>query len=441
MNVRKRIPAMLTAVLLILSLLPAGALASEEPAEPLPLSEEAPPAAAETEEAEQASLPEASELPAAEEPVTESMPAIELDGASAAENEKTCFAFLTNTMGLNTASACGILANIYRESGFNPNVTGDSSTSYGICQWHDWGTNTGRFTNLKNFCSSNGYDYHTLEGQLYFLQYELTSSGYGLNYILKQMYTFPDTAQGAYDAGYYWCKEFGRPADSGENPRRGALSRDTYYPKYAAYTAPASYTVTFDAQGGISVSSRTVTEGLAVGTVPASTRQGYILGGWYTGRNGTGAKLTADTLVTGDIIYYAYWIEVEPETYVVSYDANGGSGSPLPQTKTQGAALTITATKPKRTGYTFLGWAESASALSAAYLPGGYYTRDADATLYAVWRYNYAPGDMDGDGIFSPSDAARILALIGTSSSGADADGSGAVTPLDAALVLQAAVQ
>ena len=77
-----------------------------------------------------------------------------------------------------------------------------------------------------------------------------------------------------------------------------------------------------------------------------------------------------------------------PITYTVSYDANGGSGAPASQTKTKDVALTLSSTKPTRTGYKFLGWAASKTATSAQYQPGGSYTANAAVTLYAVWKEN-----------------------------------------------------
>lgn len=77
-----------------------------------------------------------------------------------------------------------------------------------------------------------------------------------------------------------------------------------------------------------------------------------------------------------------------PMTYTVSYDANGGSGAPAAQTKTQDVALTLSGTRPTRDGYTFLGWATSKTASSAQYQPGDTYTANAAATLYAVWEKN-----------------------------------------------------
>lgn len=70
--------------------------------------------------------------------------------------------------------------------------------------------------------------------------------------------------------------------------------------------------------------------------------------------------------------------------YTISYNANGGSGAPSAQTKWYGETLTLSSTRPTRTGYTFAGWATSSGG-SVAYQPGGSYTANSAATLYAKW--------------------------------------------------------
>ena len=75
-------------------------------------------------------------------------------------------------------------------------------------------------------------------------------------------------------------------------------------------------------------------------------------------------------------------------SYTIKYNANGGSGAPSSQTKWKDQALTLSSTKPTRTGYSFLGWSTSSTATSATYAAGGKYTANAAATLYAVWKAN-----------------------------------------------------
>lgn len=75
-------------------------------------------------------------------------------------------------------------------------------------------------------------------------------------------------------------------------------------------------------------------------------------------------------------------------SYVIAYNANGGTGAPGNQTKWKDQALTLSGTKPTRTGHSFLGWSTSSTATTATYSAGGNYTANAAATLYAVWKAN-----------------------------------------------------
>jgi uncharacterized repeat protein (TIGR02543 family) len=71
-------------------------------------------------------------------------------------------------------------------------------------------------------------------------------------------------------------------------------------------------------------------------------------------------------------------------TYTVSYNANGGTGAPGKQTKWAGVTLTLSDTKPTRTGYTFLNWLSSAQ--NKTYAPGAFYGYDASTTMTAQWE-------------------------------------------------------
>ncbi len=159
---------------------------------------------------------------------------------NALSNEKIIYDFLKNELKMNTAAACGVLANIEKESGFIPNLlergySWDTGGGYGICQW----TNTprtstnGRRTNLVNYCKSINLDYTSLQGQLYFLKYELE------NNVKKGVYDYlksvSNNAQGAYNAGYKWCYSFEVPAgyNSGVSVQRGDYARIKYWPKYS----------------------------------------------------------------------------------------------------------------------------------------------------------------------------------------------------------------
>ena len=140
-------------------------------------------------------------------------------------NEEIVYKFCVKEIGLNKAAACGIVANVRYESDFRPTLYGDGGTSYGICQWH-----AARRTSLINWCESNNYDYTTLRGQLYYLKYDLKTNYASVYKYLKEV---DDTAEGAYDAGYFFCYNFEAPAArTSQSTARGNYAQKTLYPKY-----------------------------------------------------------------------------------------------------------------------------------------------------------------------------------------------------------------
>ncbi len=71
-------------------------------------------------------------------------------------------------------------------------------------------------------------------------------------------------------------------------------------------------------------------------------------------------------------------------TYTVTYNANGGTGAPNPDTKIEGTDLTLnTTTVPTKEGHVFKGWGTSPNATTAV---STVYTANANTTLYAIWE-------------------------------------------------------
>ena len=127
-------------------------------------------------------------------------------------------------MKLNRAATMGVMANIYFESSYKSVIDGDGGTSYGLCQWH-----AGRKTRLINWCTENGLDYNSVEGQLRYLQYELPNFYPSVDSYIRQV---ENTAEGAYDAAYYFCFNFEAPANrTAQSTKRGNYARDTLFPK------------------------------------------------------------------------------------------------------------------------------------------------------------------------------------------------------------------
>lgn len=160
--------------------------------------------------------------PATTQPVSESRS--KANPFKAGSNEYIIFNFLINEMKLNRAATMGVMANIYFESSYKAVIDGDGGTSYGLCQWH-----AGRKTRLINWCTENGLDYNSVEGQMKYLQYELPNFYPSVDSYIRQV---ENTAEGAYDAAYYFCFNFEAPANRiAQSTKRGNYAKDTLFPK------------------------------------------------------------------------------------------------------------------------------------------------------------------------------------------------------------------
>lgn len=159
------------------------------------------------------------------------------------------------------------------------------------------------------------------------------------------------------------------------------------------------YTVTFNANGGVSApSSQTKIHGETLTlTTAIPTREGYDFLGWATSSSMAMASYAAGGSYTSDadITLYAVW---EKTVFTVFYNANGGSGAPAAQTKTIGETVTISKVQPTRTNYAFMGWATSSMATTPEYYGGESYSADASVTLYAVWverNYDFSVSGLE----------------------------------------------
>lgn len=166
--------------------------------------------------------------------------------------ETVIFEYLTETLGYNTAAACGAMANIFCESSFIPNNLQDSyekklgfnnasytlavdngtyknfvrdSAGYGLCQWTYYSRKQGMLDLAKSMNVSIG----DAKMQLKFLGQELKVCATG-----RYMKAIEDTAQGAYDVGYYYCSKFENPAQKEDEVSiyRGNLAKNTYWEEY-----------------------------------------------------------------------------------------------------------------------------------------------------------------------------------------------------------------
>lgn len=120
------------------------------------------------------------------------------------------------------------------------------------------------------------------------------------------------------------------------------------------------------------------------------------------------ARLSGIEVASGTMTHTWTYTVPARNYYTISYNANGGSGAPGSHGYYYGTGtVTLSSTRPTRTGYTFLGWSTSSTATSAQYQPGASWsnTNKSNTTLYAVWQLNsyaitynagYNGGTVDG---------------------------------------------
>lgn len=146
--------------------------------------------------------------------------------------EQMVYYFCVNELGYSSAAACGILANIYKESSFR--LTSRSDGSYGLCQWLG-----DRVSSLKSWCAKNSLDSATLTGQLMYMQHELGTTKYlELDFYLMDL---GDSAEDAYSAAQQWCFKFEQPGDIANVARdRAESARDEFYSIYSQYQSAAA---------------------------------------------------------------------------------------------------------------------------------------------------------------------------------------------------------
>lgn len=135
----------------------------------------------------------------------------------------------------------------------------------------------------------------------------------------------------------------------------------------------SDYVVTFDAQGGSSVSKKTYRQQQKYGSLSPSEKGGYTFLGWFTAAEG-GHKITSDMTVAGDITLYAHWQE-NPKVY---FDPCSGSTEIPFNVYNYGQKLGVVA-PPEWGNRSFEGWY---TAGECCYYTDG--TKDGFGSFYAM---------------------------------------------------------
>lgn len=170
----------------------------------------------------------------------------------------------------------------------------------------------------------------------------------------------------------------------------------------------ATYTITFDGNGGTSSSAQTNPENNFSLNLPNSTRTYYNFLGWGSSKNNNPdiGKNKTYYFGEGNKTVYGAW---QGKLVYIAYNGNGTSVTNVPNTQSTryGTYINLTNQVPVRAGYTFKNWNTSASASAGQsdtshilYNPGQstYMAMSWDniihdndgktVTLYAIWSEN-----------------------------------------------------
>lgn len=258
-----------------------------------------------------------------------------------------------------------------------------------------------------------GYNYGASVNKTYTCQYSTGHSGFNHSILISEFRNVGVPAlKGQLDSGYEfvgWAKEAKKNPTIFDFNTAGTTATQTTYTIYlvAKKTNPTPtymYYLYYKYNDGTDSTWLTdVTDRPTAATTftfnvnrAKLTRSGYDHIGWADKADAVTAKYTGgDPIVlTKDNptkTIYAIWMPF----FELRYDANGGTGAPASQTRTAAhptvnrVTFTVPNQTPTKEGYTFKGWADSATATDAQYQPGGPIAvkhENSPKTVYAVWE-------------------------------------------------------
>ena len=230
----------------------------------------------------------------------------------------------------------------------------------------------------------------------------------------------------SYDASQHWqvCTN---PTKCGSTynqaPHSGSPCSVCGYSRPIDPPRPTYYRVTYASGGG-------------QGTPPSGTQKtagsrfrlaenSFTLAGWeFSGWEYDGKVYQPGELFTmprRSVTFTAQWTELPPETYAVTFDPNGGSGSMDPGTATENVPFVLPAcayTAPE--GQEFVTWAIGAEN-GPKVPPDGEYVFTENTTVYAIWKdlppkppetYAVTFDPNGGSGSMDPGTATENVAFV-----------------------------
>ena len=177
--------------------------------------------------------------------------------------------------------------------------------------------------------------------------------------------------------GWYLDQELTKKVDSTTTVKTS--SDHTLYAKWKAKTIKVS----FETNGGNTISSQNVTYDSTYGTLPVPSKENYAFEGWYL-EQGFINKVNSSSVVKVANAHTLY-AKYNANKYNLTIDADGGTYSGDTSIKVAYGS-TYTLSTISKTDYTFVRWEVTGSGSS---VNGNVFTMGTeDATVKAIWKVN-----------------------------------------------------
>jgi uncharacterized repeat protein (TIGR02543 family) len=160
------------------------------------------------------------------------------------------------------------------------------------------------------------------------------------------------------------------------------------------------FQVIYNANGGSGSVPTTQTadfqSSVAIEDATLLSRTGYTFTGWNTSTTGSATAYAPGfsfVIPAEDTTLYAQWFA---DTNAIVYDPTGGTGGPATDYAATNDTVTVSATVPTKTGYTFVEWQTGSG---TPYDPSDTFTMPGySVVLYAVWTINSYTLTYDANG-------------------------------------------
>lgn len=294
-----------------------------------------------------------------------------------------------------------------------PTRASDAQYTYTFAGWYTAATGGTQVTTTTKMAAKDTtvYAHWTSNTRSYTVSYQTTygtlnktSQSVAYNSKGSCTLTMPDnTAEFTYTfVGWYTAANGGGTKVGSELTLETPAIKGTV--TYYAYVTRStkSYTHTFNANGGGTVSPATITKAYntALGTLPTVSRTGYTFVGWFdTSAASGGTQATTTTKVTGTKTWYARW---SINSYTFTFDKNGGNTpSATAITKEYNTAIgtlpTCTRSADNTYTYAFAGWFDTSASSGGTKLTTTTKVT-SNKTWYARWTSTYKNYTVTWDG-------------------------------------------